>query len=330
MLRIDLAPPVLANTRFAISPLITAFNSLWLIREGAQGPDHGWGHHLRTTVRDLRLVLLGSIFQGPWDYLPDFLNPQPEVYEPDLQDELHKVATVGSERLSREIALMLQGRADTRLSGGAAPRPLLQILEQGETAVAERAAAELQHLWQAAVEPAWPGLRSRIENDIARRAQTATRQGMATMLAGLHPRIAWNDDHLLLVNRYQGCVPNATSLILTPSVFATDVHFTLDPVPGQDKRQPIVAYPALPVPDSTAPTPPVHELLGVMRARLLSDLGLPRATDELAERHCLSPSTVSYHLGILHRAGLVTKTRIKHRVLYQRIHRADALLSLPA
>ncbi|MGV4983244.1 ArsR/SmtB family transcription factor [Streptomyces sp. NRAIS4] len=56
-------------------------------------------------------------------------------------------------------------------------------------------------------------------------------------------------------------------------------------------------------------------LLGVTRARLLSGLQIPRSTAELSERHFLAASTISYHLSILHRSGLVTRTRAQHRIV---------------
>ncbi|WP_399030652.1 ArsR/SmtB family transcription factor [Streptomyces sp. 15-116A] len=34
-------------------------------------------------------------------------------------------------------------------------------------------------------------------------------------------------------------------------------------------------------------------------------------------RHFLSPATVSYHLGVLHRAGLVTRARAGRSVVYR-------------
>ncbi|MFE4538705.1 ArsR/SmtB family transcription factor [Streptomyces scopuliridis] len=59
-------------------------------------------------------------------------------------------------------------------------------------------------------------------------------------------------------------------------------------------------------------------LLGPTRAGLLVALAQPASTTELATRHFLRISTVSYHLGILHRAGLVARARSGRSVLYRR------------
>src|SRR5262249_35777124 len=59
---------------------------------------------------------------------------------------------------------------------------------------------------------------------------------------------------------------------------------------------------------------------------LLRGLAVPPSTTALGERHRLAPATVSYHLGVLHRAGLVVRQRVRHAVLYRRTPQADGLL----
>jgi DNA-binding transcriptional ArsR family regulator len=57
-----------------------------------------------------------------------------------------------------------------------------------------------------------------------------------------------------------------------------------------------------------------------------ADLETARSTADLATRIGYTPGTVSYHLGALHRAGLVTKVRAGRHVLYQRTAHAAGLL----
>ena len=45
-------------------------------------------------------------------------------------------------------------------------------------------------------------------------------------------------------------------------------------------------------------------------------LAEPASTQTLAGRHGLAPSTVSEHLTILHQAGLITRRRHRHEVMY--------------
>ncbi|MFJ5618663.1 ArsR/SmtB family transcription factor [Micromonospora sp. NPDC093243] len=51
---------------------------------------------------------------------------------------------------------------------------------------------------------------------------------------------------------------------------------------------------------------------------MLTALAQPAGTTDLAHRLGLSPGTVSQHLGVPHRAGLVTRARHSHVVLYMR------------
>ncbi|MEU3216309.1 helix-turn-helix domain-containing protein [Streptomyces sp. NPDC006971] len=73
-------------------------------------------------------------------------------------------------------------------------------------------------------------------------------------------------------------------------------------------------------------TPAMGRLLGQSRAALLNDLDAARTTGELAARNNLAPATVSYHLGVLHRSGLVLRERDRHVVRYRRSAEGDTLL----
>ena len=70
----------------------------------------------------------------------------------------------------------------------------------------------------------------------------------------------------------------------------------------------------------------LDELIGPSRATILGDLGVPRSTAELSLRHGLTRATVSHHLGVLHRAGLLVRRRHGRQVLYRRSSRGDDLL----
>jgi DNA-binding transcriptional ArsR family regulator len=67
-------------------------------------------------------------------------------------------------------------------------------------------------------------------------------------------------------------------------------------------------------------------LVGRTRAALLTILGLPRTTTQLASQLALSPPAVSQHLKVLKDAGLVTGRRRGRMVLYQRTAAATGLL----
>jgi DNA-binding transcriptional ArsR family regulator len=58
-------------------------------------------------------------------------------------------------------------------------------------------------------------------------------------------------------------------------------------------------------------------LLGHGRATVLRALGRPATTTELARRLSYAPSTVSAHLDVLARAGLVDRHRVRRSVFYE-------------
>ncbi|MGC0420144.1 hypothetical protein [Embleya sp. AB8] len=321
MLRMSMDAAALGRTRFAISPLHTAVDLLRLLCTGARGGTASRRAMVAEVVRDRRLTLLAALFGEPCDYVPDFVKPEPPTYESPIQDELHAVATVDAARLRTEIGIMVRGNPTENLMGRPVPGELLDLLECGEHAVSERMAAELHRLWQVTVGPQWTTLRARMEADLAHRAETITREGITAGLAGLHPRVTWHEDHVRVLSRFHCDIPGTTRLVLVPSAFNPDLRVTVDSVPlgAAERRQPMLTYPVRRGPDADgAESPPTRALLGATRARLLLDLQTPRSTAELAERHYLAASTVSYHLGILYRFGLVTRTRSRHHTLYLR------------
>lgn len=81
--------------------------------------------------------------------------------------------------------------------------------------------------------------------------------------------------------------------------------------------------PAAPLADEA-----LDHLLGPMRAQLLRALRRPENAGALAARLGCSPNVLSYHLGKLEDAGLVTRRRTGQHVRVNRSERGEALLDL--
>ncbi len=110
-------------------------------------------------------------------------------------------------------------------------------------------------------------------------------------------------------------------LPLIPSLLAPAPMVNIDPA-----RPPIIIYPARGAAVAPPPTASaVPELLGRGRARVLAALGEPQSTLQLAAMLELTPAAVSHHLGVLHRAGLVHRSRRGRWVLYSKTTLADDL-----
>jgi Helix-turn-helix domain len=95
---------------------------------------------------------------------------------------------------------------------------------------------------------------------------------------------------------------------------------------------PFLVYPARGVgglwePGRTAPPAALAALLGARRAAVLTALGAPRSTTELARALELSPGSVSQHLSVLRDAGLVHAHRVGRSVLYVRSEKGAGLVA---
>jgi DNA-binding transcriptional ArsR family regulator len=89
----------------------------------------------------------------------------------------------------------------------------------------------------------------------------------------------------------------------------------------------VFSYPADAIGQRRPPVPTsLADLIGPSRAALLGDLAVARTTAELSDRHGLTSATVSHHLGVLLRAGMLVRRRHGRVVLYRRSARGDGLL----
>lgn len=144
------------------------------------------------------------------------------------------------------------------------------------------------------------------------------RSGLVEVINQLAPNVQWRDGGLdvrLRTHTFTEVI-DADSVIFVPSAFAKTAVFCAGaPAGASDLRAPLILYPAIP-PEAARPRR-MDELIGATRAQVLAELVQPRTTGELAQRLRLSPGTVSYHLQILHHAGLIKRTRSSRHVLYQ-------------
>lgn len=191
--------------------------------------------------------------------------------------------------------------------------------------------ALVERYWQWAIAPYWSAIRASLEDEVLFRGRTLAVAGPEAMLAELGGRVSWSPPHMTApYHRDLTRALGDSRLLLVPSVFARGVRMfaerdtviamtyearTPGLVAGLNQRQP-----SQPCADRLA------ILLGDSRARVLRSLEMPRTTTEVAESLGLAKSTVSQHLAVLARAGVVWHQRIGGRVLYQLDHAGFALL----
>ncbi|NUR27075.1 MAG: winged helix-turn-helix transcriptional regulator [Catenulispora sp.] len=325
MLRIDLGADGLARTRFVVSPLRTAGSLLYAFGDHPYLLSGQWRARASQALdsRNLRLLAALSSPVHNKGYAVDFISPEPAAFDNDIEQELHHVATTGTERVGHELLCALTGHPMVPITPTltrSAPAVLLKAAERGEHFLAEQVAAELEQFWKLALAPHWSHIRQSLEDDITARATITARNGFDHMIGGLHPNLTWQDGglniHLPVPDARE---VTATAVILAPSVFVHVFDYLIDPADAPARRVPTITYRAIRSPSASRPR--LDELIGTTRVHLLAALATPHSTDELAERLHLSRSTVSYHLQILYRAGLLHRNQHNRVVYYQVIPR---------
>lgn len=304
-----------AQSRFALSRLAELSCALEVLTHPGRAPfARSW---VAATHLDVDTVaLVHALVEHEHPYVPDFLVPLPDSYEPSLEAELAVVAATPADTVWHELS---------RAFPDGLPDAVTRVLDRGGAAeVATVAADQLRQCWDATLADSWPALRRVLDEDVRHRAARAARVGFGDILRDLHPALRWDGEYLTKDTSYDLSLAPAPGLVLTPSVFLPWTA-VWNGAPGDV----LLGYPARgrgavwssPSPVFGAPA------LGTRRVALLADLNTPRSTSELATRHKLSPATVSYHLTRLCSDGLVTRRQDGHSVLYTATDGARSLLT---
>jgi DNA-binding transcriptional ArsR family regulator len=313
----------LARSRFAVSPLHEVVATLlpWGLRPGSAADP--WVARARRVLRRTHLPLLSELALQESGYIPDFLNPYPLHPFPSVEEELERVRSTPSERVLSELAALREGRPRSELAGRELPPGVQRAMARGGTHVARQVAQELRRYWELAFASHWEAAKAVLDAEISRCAGVLAGHGAAKLFNSLHPDIEWADGTLRVESRFRIAL-RVPQIVVTPSIVAPRAAAAVDPT-RDENRPPMLIYPVSGSTDAHSnvrnpetPSAETAKLLGQTRAALLSALVQPASTAQLAARHFLSPATVSYHLGILHRAGLVARTRDGRAVLYRR------------
>jgi len=321
MIIFELGVEDLADTRFAISPINETVLSLRVLREpGLYALHLPWRRSVLDRLDGADAALLTSLV-GPDRGIPDFLTPRPTSFAATFDDELADVRRTPPELVRRDVLAVYPP--------GPLPDALRDVTADDRHVERLRDAIGdlLRRYWELAIRPSWPRIRLVLEADMTYRARQLAVGGARLLFADMHPNLRWSDG-LLHVDRMIGrhrVAASGRGLLLVPSVFA---HQPAPPV-GPDEP-PSLVYPARGVATLWAPTPAADAgalaaLLGAPRAQVLSLLGEPLPTVEIARRLAVTPSAVSQHLRVLHATGLVTRTRDGRHVLYRRSDLGDRL-----
>lgn len=310
MIRANLDADTLARVRLAMSPAAEATAWLELTAAGGRHPVFGDpGPAARTALADPDASLVAGVLPtiGGRAYTPDLLTPKPDG---GLDEQLDRIAATPADAVAYQLA-----------GTGRPLSPAVRDAVESGT-FAKRAARGVHRFWRAAIADDWMSLRATMEADLATRARTMATQGVGAMLDSLHDSVAWSRGALTIRSTWQEeFTLRGVEIVCVPAVLAWPKLSVQLCDPGDA----VLGYPAVGVGTRPPVSRGVDRLVGTTRAALLRDLDVPRSTASLAARHQLTPPTVSYHLKVLQRSGVVVAHRDGQFVLYQRTDAGHAL-----
>jgi len=317
MLRYTLAENDLGDIRFGLSPLCEMGLSLRSVREPSRYPlQLPWLRRTEGARSTLDTEVLDALIDDRL-WTPDFLNPRPASPLTRMGDELDALRRSSPDRFVRQL-VALHGTMPAALAGD--PRRALA-----------RTADALEAYWHACFEPYWARMRTILEADIVYRGRQVAQVGLAGMLNGISPTIAFSDNVIALTMRqpvHSTIEVAGRGVTLVPTMFTSRASAPID-----GAELPIVMYPARGQgtmwQTETAPSDAgAIGVLGATRAALLTALAEPASSTELGIRFGVSTSAINQHLRALLVGRLVTSTRYGHSMLYLRSELGSALLGL--
>lgn len=314
MLRIHFTSADLRRVTIAAAsdPLWETLLSLHVLQDnGSSIAFRGWRRRVHA-ARSGSVRLLAELAR-PWGYSPDFLTPGRG--EADFETQLDRVLSTPGQRLRQDLG---------SLAEESLPSTWTTSLARGETAALRRLGEALTTYHRLALVPYQDAIRTQVEADRARRAQTLLSGGVDQLLAKLHPRVVWQAPVLrIAVYANQDIHLEGRGLVLVPSLFCRIQPITLMDV----NRSPVLVYPLSPSLDwlSDPVTGPervrssaIVDLLGSTRAAILEAAAGGGTTSDVARRADVSAPVVSRHTAVLRAAGLLETRRhgaaVWHRV----------------
>ncbi|WP_329297626.1 helix-turn-helix domain-containing protein [Streptomyces sp. NBC_00659] len=307
----------LARSRFVLSPFAEAFASLRLLYAGT-GAHPGEDAWLRAHLPGYRAYLAADPAAAPLvqaaigtSWIADFFCPTSRVGE-SFEETVARVRTTDGGEARANLRVSLRG-------------PLPSVLERDD--LPERATALLTYVWEETVRPDWERRRRVMDADMAARTARVNQGGWAAVLDSLKPGTRWLGNSRFQVNHNTYPPREITAgaeLLFMPVTPRTSW------VSWEGRERYAVVYPCLGVLSEDHDRRPVPaglgRLIGTARAGLLTLLGTPMSTTQLAAVTGRPLGSVGGHLRVLLDAGMVERRRAGRSVLYVRTAAGEVLL----
>jgi DNA-binding transcriptional ArsR family regulator len=347
-IRIEIDASTLARSRFATSPGVEVVATLSARRDGSPRHASRWYSRSLARLDAWTLDLLHALVPLDHRYVPDFLTPHPQRPRETRDGMVEAIAATAEEEIAYQLDFAFDGRpvhpefaamfdsTDQYLAWRRRPPQMLKdLLAAGERTLAHEAAVAMGRFFDAAIAEEWSRAAAVLDADIAYRADLMAAHGLSSMLDSLGADLEWDGHHLSVPRPFDAVVDWADDGVL---FIPCTTHTGPLSYAAERPRTPAFTYAARgtaalwssahSVPDATV----VGDLIGITRATILQHLDNPRTTKDLSQLLNHSPGTVSYHLNVLKRGGLVTSRRSGRGVVYRPTALGDALLNgdLPA
>lgn len=321
MIDFQLSLDALGQTRFAYSPLGEVASSLRALGgDQVSSALHPWVRSISTNLTSIDFDVLQAA-APPGNIAPHFLYPWSTDPNTTIDHQLELLHDVPDEKI----------RQDLRVSWGSRPvTATAQELMAGGPAIRRRLISALAEYWEMAIQPHWFQIRAVLDDDVSYRARQVLAGGLYDLLSDLHPEVTL-ESGVLHVDKPH--LPDASyddaELILLPSVFVWPRLIVGQDTPGQFD----MVYAARGVGRvwETDNSPDAGDALGALlgrtRAIILARLEVPLSTTQLSRQLGQSPPTISEHLSVLRRNGLLTSWRSGRSVLYRRTPLASSIIA---
>jgi DNA-binding HxlR family transcriptional regulator len=342
-MRVNVSPTMMANLRFAYSPLLELTISYRVLRGNWQRAIYWrWLEEATAAIHDLDLPYMDALITGgasygnintiPKGYIPDFLTPTPLVPITDIEDEFDRLCQMDVDlvREGLQMAIEYFGPSEILCDFLAHPR-------EGMT----RLLHELREYWQRTLAHHWQRMMSVLENDMLHHSRVLTLHGMEALFPEIDSILEYQSGTVIFNHDRKYCEMakkhghvdrefqlNSNSLHLVPVIFgANAVYHQL-----HEPWQPMILYTARGAAlwnyETPEPSEALEMTLGGGKARLILALESPLSSGEIARKLSLTAGAVSQQLTKLHQAGLVESHRSGKHVFYRLSERGRKLVDL--
>jgi hypothetical protein len=344
MMRVRVSPDMMANLRFAYSPLQELTISYRVLRGDWQRAIYWrWLEEATQAVADLDLPYMNALITPGWSpnsgfivpkhYIPDFLTPTPLLPVSDIEEEFDRLYCMDVDLIRDGIQLAIDnfGPSDILCYFLAHPRDAMVCL-----------IAELREYWKRTLAQHWNRMMSVLENDVLHHSRVLTLYGAETLFPEIDSSLEYQAGTVSFNRKSpKHCTASmhtskgereytldSDSLYLVPVIFAANAVYHQFNEPWQ----PMIVYTARGAGlwnyETLEPSEALEMTLGAGKSRLMLALETPLSSGEIARKMSLTAGAVSQQLSKLHQAGLVESHRSGKHVFYRLSERGRKLVDL--